>query len=362
MTKIKGKIAVLMSGGIDSSFSAYHLRKQGYDVFGVTFINFNKKLQERDTNRAKKIAREIEIPHFVFDIRKEFKERIINRFIEDYKKGITPNPCPFCNREIKFGLILEKTIKLGAKYIATGHYVRKKEINKGKQKEFLLFKAKDKNKDQSYFLWQLTQKELKNILFPLGDFTKKEVFNEIKKSKIGKFFGEKDYHESQDICFLNKKSLKEFLEQKIGKKPGPILDKRGKKIGEHKGIYFFTIGQRTGLRISAKSPNQEPFYVIKINKEKNALIVGKEDDLYQKHLFVKNINWLISPSSVLSDFSVKIRYLHKPARARITMYDKKKRQAGLEFKIPQRAITPGQHAVFYKRDMLLGGGVIVNSK
>lgn len=366
MSKDK-KIIVLMSGGIDSSFAALYLKKQGFNIVGVTFLQYDKEFQKDDIERAKKVAKEIGISHFVFDIREKFKEKIIEPFLRDYKRGITPNPCPFCNKEIKFNLLFKEAKKINAEIIATGHYVRKKEIISNStpaSKKFAIFRAKDREKDQSYFLWQLSQKELKKIIFPLGDFLKKEVLKEIENSPLNKFFkAEKKknkYKESQDICFVKKIGIKSFLKEKIGEKTGPIFDKNGRKIGEHRGIYFFTIGQRTGLRINAQNPSQEPFYVIKIDAKKNALIVGKEEDLYKSRLQANNVNWILGEPPEIFPFEVsaKIRYRHPPQKAKVYFFDKKRKTCKVKFKTPQRAITPGQHIVFYKRDLLLGGGII----
>jgi tRNA-specific 2-thiouridylase len=353
------KVGVLMSGGIDSSFAALYLKEKGFDVFGITFLQIGKKAQKKEIERVKKIAKELKINYFLFDIKKTFKEKIIDPFVFGYQRGITPSPCPFCNKEIKFNFLLKKARKAGADYIATGHYVRRKEITADNLRltTYELLRAKDKKKDQSYFLWQLTQKELRYTLFPLGDFKKAEVFNKVKKSKIGKFFKEKDYNESQDICFLKNTDSKKFLREKVKKRVGPILDKNGKKIGEHEGICFFTIGQRSGIKIGAKSPNQKPLYVIDIKAEKNAIVVGEEKDLYKKELFAKNINWISGKAPKLPiNVKAKIRSRAKLAFATIKKYSKNTLK--IEFKKPQRAITPGQHIVFYQKDILLGGGVI----
>lgn len=354
------KIAVLMSGGIDSSFAALHLKKQGFDVFGVTFLQLGAEQQKEDLKRAKEVAKALSMPHFAIKIKDVFEKEIISPFCEVFKKGSTPNPCPFCNKKIKFGLVLKKAEKIGADYIATGHYARKKEIRENlcsNSYRFAILKAKDSLKDQSYFLWQLTQKELKRAIFPLGDFTKKEVFEKVKKLKIGKFFKEKDYSESQDICFLKNIDLKDFLRKKTKKRIGAILDKSGKKIGEHDGIQFFTIGQRGGIKIGAKSPNQKPLYVIEINADKNAIVVGKEQELYKKELLAKNINWISGKTPKLPlQIEAQIRYGAKPAVAIIKKYSNSALK--VEFKKAQRAITPGQHVVFYQKNLLLGGGVI----
>jgi tRNA-specific 2-thiouridylase len=348
------KIAVLMSGGVDSSFAAFYLKKQGFDIFGITFLQLGEKLQKEELKRVKNVAKEISIPHFVVKKKSVFEKEIIREFCESFKRGETPNPCPLCNKKIKFGVVLKEAEKLGSGKIATGHYVRLKKENLS----YNLYRAKDKSKDQSYFLWQLSQSQLKKVIFPLGDFTKKEVLKEINESPLSKFFKKKgieDRHvESQDVCFLESQRIDKFLKKKLGEKKGLILDRDKNKMGEHPGIHFFTIGQRSGLKIGAKKPRQKPFYVTEIDKKKNSIIVGHEDDLYKKELVAQKINWISKKAPKL--ISAKIRYQHKPASATISCF--KNKTCHIKFKTPQRAITPGQHIVFHKKDLLLGGGVI----
>jgi len=374
------KVAVLMSGGIDSSFAAYLLLKQGFDVIGITFLQINNN-QQKDFLRAQKIAKTLLIPHFYFDIKGDFKKEVIAPFLENFKNGKTPNPCPFCNKKIKLGLMAKKAKELGADYIATGHYACKKQLttNNLQPTTYRLLKAKDKNKDQSYFLWMLSQKDLKKLILPLGDFTKDRVWQEVSRSPIKKFFQKSEYYkESQDICFLsslsnyaknriNKKETKlsDFLKRSLKTKPGPILDKNGKIIGDHQGIHFFTIGQRSGLHIGAKSPKQKPLYVIKIDKRKNAVIVGEEKGLYQKEILIKNFHWISGEEPQLPlKVKAKIRARHKESPAillppeKIRAQSKKSKPYHLIFDKPQRALAPGQHAVFYQRNILLGGGII----
>lgn len=355
------KIAVLMSGGIDSTFAALYLKKKGFDIFGITFLHIGKTKQKEEIDKVKKIAKELSIPHYVFKIRNIFEKEIISDFCETYKKGETPNPCSFCNKKIKFGVILKKAENYGAKKIATGHYVCLREEITHSPK-FQILKAKDKQKDQSYFLWQLTQKELKKTIFPLGSFIKRDVFKEIKNSNLSKFFKresnkERGYSESQGICFLEEKKLSDFLKEKLKKNPGPILNKDGKVLGKHEGVYFFTIGQRNKIKIGATSPSQRPLYVTKIDKKKNAIFVGHEENLYGKNLIAEDINWVLGkPPNLSTKIQAQIRYGHRPIPAIIKKFSKNK--ICIEFKKPQRAITIGQSVVFYKRDLLLGGGVI----
>ena len=243
---------------------------------------------------------------------------------------------------------------MGIDRIATGHYVRI-EFD-FKKKRWILKKAKDKRKDQSYFLWKLSQKQLSKIISPLGEFTKKEVKEKMQK-RFPKFFSPKEYKESQDICFLRGIELSDFLRKKIRERRGPILDLKGRVIGEHPGIHFFTIGQRSGLKIGARSSRQEPFYVIEIQKEKNAIIVGEKDYLFKRKLKAKDLNWIsIEPPQKRIKVKARIRYHHKEAEAKIQPLPQGK--ARIVFKEKQRAITPGQHVVFYKKELLLGGGII----
>lgn len=351
-----------MSGGIDSSFAAYLLSKQGFDVLGVTFLQTDSN--KNNFQRAKRIAKILSIPHFSFDIKSEFKKEVIVPFLEGFKKGKTPNPCPFCNKKIKLGLMVKKAKKLGVDYIATGHYARNQQSTTHQ-----LLKGKDKDKDQSYFLWTLSQKDLQKLILPLGNFTKEQVWQEIKKSPLKKFFQEdKSYKESQDICFLSDSSvqakingkikLSDFLKKHLKTKPGPILDKNGNILGNHQGIHFFTIGQRSGLHLGAKSPKQEPLYVIKIDKKKNAVLVGEKKELYQKEILLKNINWISGKEPFLPlRIKAKIRARHKEAPATLIKYSKPHIYC-LKFDKPQWALTPGQHAVFYQKNILLGGGII----
>ena len=369
-----------MSGGIDSSFASYLLLKQGFNIIGITFLQTGNS-PKKDFLRAQKIAKTLSIPHFYFNIKNDFKKEVIVPFLEDFKNGKTPNPCPICNKKIKLGLMMKKAKNLGADYIATGHYARKKQLATSDKQlvTYQLLKGKDKNKDQSYFLWMLSQRDLKKLILPLGGFTKEEVWQGIENSPLKKFFQKNEYYkESQDVCFLSSSSaytkdhskakLSDFLKRNLKTKPGPILDKDGKIIGDHQGIHFFTIGQRSGLHIGAKSPKQNPLYVVKIDKEKNAVIVGEEKDLYQKEILIKDLH-LISEKEIQLPLrvKVKIRARHKAAAATILPLEKKftgqsknlKSNTYLIFDKPQRALAPGQHAVFYQRNILLGGGIIM---
>ena len=327
-----------MSGGVDSSTAAILLKEQGYQITGTTMLLYSGSKAAKE---AKKVCDKLKIPHHIFDFRKIFKEKVIDNFIQEYQKGRTPNPCIRCNQYIKFGALLKKAKKMKMDYLASGHYAK---IKKGN-----LYKAKDKIKDQSYFLYTLKQSQLKYLLFPLGDLTKQEV----KKiaEKFGLAAGEKT--ESQEICFINQE-CKKFLQKNIkDAKRGKILNKQGDVLGEHNGIIFYTIGQRRGIKI----PSAKPLYVISIDAKKNIIIVGEEKDLYQEELTAKNIHWASGKNLTKPlQTKAKIRYLHKQAEAMI--YPIGKNKIKIKFKKAQRAIAPGQAIVFYKKDKLIGGGII----
>jgi len=336
------KVIVAMSGGVDSSISAALLKKQGFFVIGAYMILSDLKESREAKKRAKQVAKLLNIPFLIWDLRKEFKRIIIKGFLKEYQAGKTPNPCVICNKEIKFGLFLKKALSLKSDYIATGHYARIK-----KNKIVRLYQGKDKEKDQSYFLWQLNQKQLKKVIFPLGGYTKKEVKEIARKLDLPVF----DQKESQEICFISK-TTEQFLKKNLKLKPGKIIDEGGEEIGEHQGLALYTIGQRKGIRLSGG-----PYYVLLKDLKNNYLVVTKkEKDLYRKQLIAKNINWVssIKPKMPIG-VKVKIRYRHKSVPATVSF---KKGRYLVVFKKPERAVTSGQSVVFYKKQELLGGGII----
>lgn len=326
---------------MDSSVAAAILKKNGFDVIAV----FMRMHGNSDPSDAKKVAKNLGIEFKILDVQKEFKKRVIDYFINEYKKGGTPNPCVECNKYIKFKLLIDVAKKIKADYIATGHYAR---VFKGR-----LFKGEDKAKDQSYFLWQLNQKQLSKILFPLGDYTKEQVRGMARKFNLS--VAEKK--DSQEVCFV-KNTIDEFLKDYIKPKRGDILTIDNKKIGEHKGLIFYTIGQRKGI----KAGGVGPFYVVGKDFKKNALIVAQSDfneALFKKEFTVSKANWLNKPKTLPAgrqEFpfkcSVKIRYGHKAVPCVVL-------KSKINFLNPQRAITPGQSAVFYKNNEVLGGGIIM---
>jgi tRNA-specific 2-thiouridylase len=324
------RVIIAMSGGVDSSVSAALLKKAGFDVIGV-FIKFWSD-DPSSEKRAKAVAKKINIPFKVISFKKEFKKIVVDYFIEAYKEGLTPNPCVVCNKEIKFGLLFKKLEFLKYDYIATGHYARIKNGN--------LLRGRDREKDQSYFLWGLNYKILDKVLFPVGGYVKSEVKKMAKDFKLPVV----NIKESQEACFITT-NLNDFLKKYIKNKSGDIICD-GKVIGEHNGLFFYTIGQRKGINL----PNG-PFYVLNKDIKGNNLIVTKnEKDLLKKELFVKDVNWINKPKSSLK-MKAKIRYKHNLAEAVIS--GKK-----VVFSKPQRAITSGQSIVFYSKEEVLGGGII----
>ena len=363
------KILCAISGGIDSGIATALLKREGFDILGVFMKLADTKNFLEGEKRAKKLAKFLKIPFLVLDLRKEFKRKIINYFLKEYKAGNTPNPCVLCNKEIKFGLLLEKALDLGANFVATGHYARIKRIRNKELgiREFKLLRAKDKGKDQSYFLWMLNQDQLKRILFPIGNYKREEVEKLAKEFKLPVLKAKK----SVEICFIEK-TVNEFLKKYLKKKSGLIVEKisgknqkkhsnilqnvrildRYRILGEHKGLWFYTIGQRKGIGLSAG-----PFWVLDKDLKKNLLIVTRnEKDLLKRELLCKDVNWISEKGSNFPlKVEAKIRYRQELADA--TVYPKNK-ICRVVFKKPQRAITPGQSIVFYKGEEVLGGGII----
>jgi tRNA-uridine 2-sulfurtransferase len=365
----KEKIAVAMSGGIDSSVSALLLKKQGYAVTGF-FMKFwseqacgkgreNSCCDSESLKKAKEIAKKIGIPFHVIDAQKIFKKTVVDYFISGYRNLETPNPCVVCNQFIKFGWFLDFAQELGFQKIATGHYVR---IKKDKNNIYHLLQGEDGTKDQSYFLCRLSQKQLSKIIFPVGNMTKVEV----KKIAGENNLSFENKKESQEICFIKNESYREFLKRQISGKyfrPGNILDAKKKKIGEHQGLLNYTIGQRKGIeQTGEKNENRKPSYVISLEKKGNNLIVGDEKEILKKSLKLKKIHWISETARKKAlkkgKIEVKIRYRSAPVCCRIKLNEKNKKEAEIEFIKSQRAITPGQFAVFYAKEEALGSGVI----
>jgi tRNA-specific 2-thiouridylase len=347
-----------MSGGVDSSTAAWFLKEKGYEVIGATIcIGMMDKTQEgparccglADIEDARRVALQLEIPFYVFHLRGEFEKEVIQYFCEEYVRGRTPNPCILCNEKIKFGFFLEKALELEADFIATGHYARL-HFDEGIGR-YLLKKGVDRRKDQSYVLFSLTQDQFYHTQFPLGEVRKEEVRE--KALQLGLRVHDKP--ESQEVCFIQESSYHSFLAERLKEsiEPGPILDKDGRVLGRHKGIPFYTIGQRRGLRLA----KGKPLYVIGIDRGENAILVGGKEEVYSDTFIVDSVNWIIPQKMISSmDAQVKIRYNHPGSEA--TIISKGKDGLEVKFKSPQKAITPGQAAVFYNGETVLGGGWI----
>lgn len=357
--KDRKRIAVAMSGGVDSSLAALLLKKEGFDVIGVTFRMWPKEECGRSlakaccdleaVTRARAVAADLGIPYYVFDFSEEFKNKVIDYFCEQYLKGFTPNPCVMCNEKIKFGLLYKKARSLGSDLVASGHYAGV-EYDK-KSARYLLKVGRGGEKDQTYFLFSLSQDQLKHTMFPLCDYTKERTRALAKKFKLLTF----NTVSSQDICFIRDQDYAEYIRKKTGVeiKEGDIVDRSGRVLGRHKGIPFYTIGQRRGLGIAYK----EPLYVTDIDRKANRVIVGTKKDVLRKSLIAYKLNW-IAIDSINRPLKVKckIRYNHKAGPVLITAIGPD--LVRVDFDVPQEAPTPGQAAVFYDRDVVVGGGWI----
>ncbi len=346
------KVVVAMSGGVDSSVAAYLLIQQGYEVIGISmklWQDGSRYCSPENIEDARRVARILSIPFYVVNLVNEFEKEVVEYFCEEYINARTPNPCVVCNEKIKFGVLLKKARKLGASYVATGHYTK---VNYDHKKgRYCLKKGKDREKDQSYFLFSLSQYQLAHAIFPLSDWTKSEV----KKLADGLNLPVSQKKQSQEVCFILQKSYNDFLIQRIpnSSRPGPLLTKEGRLIGTHKGIPFFTVGQRRGLG----GGRRKPLYVMEIRKKDGAIILGEREDLYSRSMEVSRVNWVsISQPEEKITCKVKIRYQHPESEA--VVYPLEEKRCRVDFFQPQWAITPGQAAVFYREDVVLGGGWI----
>jgi tRNA-specific 2-thiouridylase len=366
-------VVAAMSGGVDSSLAAFLLSQRGYRVVGMSmklwdFGEVGGQLQPdgrccslEALNDARAVCHKMGIPHYVVDIREDFKREVISNFVGEYSKGRTPNPCIICNTKIKWESLWRKAESVGADLISTGHYARIR-YDEGTNR-FLLLKGVDSSRDQSYALWGLSQRDLSRTIFPLGELTKKQVRSLAREHELKVA----DREESQEICFVTDDDYPRFIKEwkKDGEssaqsqiKPGPIFNLRGEKVGEHKGIPSYTIGQRRGLGIAAG----KPLYVVRIDADQNAVYVGENEELFESSFVVTDVNWIsFDKLKNETDCEIKIRYQHVPQRGRI--YPLTDNRAMVKFNQPERAITPGQSAVFYDGEVVLGGGVIerVNS-
>ncbi len=348
------KIAIAMSGGVDSSVTAVILQKKGHEVVGLTMRHYNyvdygfskDEGIEADIKDARKVCNKLGIPHHVIDTSKDFKKIIEENFISEYTKGRTPNPCTLCNPTIKWGSFLDKALELGVEKFATGHYVDLR-YEKG---TYNIYKASDFNKDQSYMLWALNQKQLSKTLFPIASYSK----SEIRKIALEMELPVHEKDESQEICFI-KGHYEDYLKEHLKLTRGKVVLPNGKEIGEHRGLPLYTIGQRKGLN----TPWRCPLYVLKLDKEKNQVIVTENpDDLLKDSFTIEKVNWISGSQPDKTDnLTVQIRYNSQPVAVQsITL---KNKDIIVKLKSPTRAITPGQSAVFYSGNQLLGGGIIV---
>jgi len=352
---MRKRAAIAMSGGVDSSVAAALLKEQGYEVCGITMYFALRRSEKKNTAQhikdARRVAHKLGIKHHVLEVRKILQEKVINDFCRQYASARTPNPCIRCNQYVKFGYLLKKALRMGAQYLVTGHYARimqRQAVKPSGRQAYFLKKAKDLRKDQSYFLYRLNQQQLKHTLFPLGGYTKEEVRALAKK--FGLPVAEKS--ESQEICFIPHMDYRKFLKaQRVFYKPGDILDEKGNILGKHLGIASYTIGQRQGLGIA----KGYPLYVTKIEAKTNRVFLGSKTEAYKKEFLAGDIHFINRPGKKKIALAVKIRYNHKEMPAEVIFSGK---SARVRFRRPQFAVTPGQSAVFYVKDTLIGGGII----
>ena len=349
------KVVVAMSGGVDSSVAALLLHEQGYEVVAVTMklysldqadlpANYKGCCSLDDVEDARAVCRRLGIPHYVLNVQREFQAHVIDYFCSEYQSGRTPHPCIACNDKIKFNFLMTRAAVLQADYVATGHYASIQRTPDG----IVLKKAVDADKDQSYVLFGMGQGELAHTLLPVGDFTKQAI----RQMALDAGFENADKPDSQDICFIPLGDYKAFLKDRINPAPGDIVNINGQVLGQHQGIEFFTVGQRRGLGIATG----DPMFVLRVEPETNRVVVGPEADLYQDRMWTSRVNYTLGwPPDRPAEVKVKIRYkaeeaggvLHPRANGALVCFDR-----------PQRAVAPGQAAVFYQGDVLLGGGII----
>lgn len=382
MKGIKGKkVYIGMSGGVDSSVSALLLKKAGYDVTGVFIKVWQPEFFEctwrQDRLDAMRVCAKLDIPFITLNLEDEYKNEVVDYMIEEYKHGRTPNPDVMCNKYVKFGGFFDWAMRQGADFVATGHYARTAQVKSSKSKvesynnsikldrlyDFRLLVGRDGNKDQTYFLWTLTQKQLSKTLFPIGNIEKPEVRRLADKYKLSTAI-KKD---SQGLCFIGKIDIKDFLKNYIKEKKGKVLNESGEVIGEHDGAFYLTVGQRHGFRITKKTPDDSPYYIIEKNIKKNTITVSHlslKDNFESQIVKLENVNWTLGKEPDLSKkYSARIRYRQPLEECRIVRSQKSIKSKGnveyeLHFTNSQKAITPGQSAVIYEGEVCLGGGII----
>lgn len=359
--KVHSPVVVAMSGGVDSSVAALLLQQAGYQVIGITMQVWDHSETGRpryrgccsgeDGDDARRVAEQLGIPFYVVNFQKRFAEKVVDPFVAEYLAGRTPNPCVLCNSEIKFQALLERARELGAEYLATGHYARIAAGEPGRPWRMLC--ARDPSKDQSYFLFAMTQDQLSRTLFPVGHLQKTEVRRRAREAGLKV----QDKPESQEICFVNPGHYRDFVCRRLGLEPrngeGEIVDLAGRRLGRHRGIYRYTIGQRRGLGIS--SP--KPLYVAALDPEHNLVKVGPESALYHRSARVRGLHWIAGePVSPREEVRVKVRYKAPARPARVEPAGAGRWR--IVFQEPERAMTPGQAAVLYRGEEVLGGGWI----
>jgi tRNA-specific 2-thiouridylase len=336
-----------MSGGVDSTASALLLREH-YQVCAY-LMDIGQPGFAEQQQRVRQLAKRIDIELRVVDLKKQFSKRVLDSFVQSYASGRTPNPCMLCNREIKLGLFMDHVLASGARYFATGHYARRETIDG----EPALLKGLDPNKDQSYFLARLSTRQLSTVLFPLGRMHKQDTYRLVEERGFTDFRG----LESQDICFLQDTSVSDFLAGRLDgdttfSAHGPIVSVDGEELGQHRGLYRYTVGQRRGLGL----PDQAPWYVVGLDPSNNRLIVGRDQDLYARKLHAFSANWLVSPPPPGTAVQARIRSTHRGSSAIVVCQEDDRFE--LEFSNDQRAVTPGQYVVLYQNDRVIGSGEI----
>jgi tRNA-specific 2-thiouridylase len=335
------KISVLLSGGVDSSVSALLLKKRGYELVGIHLHCFDF-CNPQDAEDARKVAEILNIPFYVFDLTEEFEDKVIHYMIRTYEQGLTPNPDVYCNQFIKFGVFFDKALNLGYDFVASGHYAKTQDGH--------LFTSKDREKDQTYFLWKVEKEKFSKIIFPVGDFLKSEVREIAKKYNLPNA----EKKESMGICFVGQVKLREFLSQYLKPKEGKIIDTQGRILGTHPGYFYFTEGQRHGLNIKVGGG---PYYVAQKIPEENLIIVAKEDDplLYTQKIEITEVN-ILEEKILNKEEIVEVRFRHRQPLVKAKVNIEK---SEVEFLELQKMVAPGQSIVFYKDELVLGGGIIL---